>query len=175
MESNTLVNEWIYRMLSYFPQVDFYMINPDFWIVRRLSTTPCGYLNCHPKVPRLKPIHALPASLLGFHSSSLLPLPTSDFQMSSEPSCFRMPLPNPLWRFVWGWMNFVSWLWPAFCSCFTSHSLHPHPCPIPRLPHNLQDHVLQTPTLKFSSFSLHSKFPSKLISFPEELPELWVE
>lgn len=87
--------------------------------------------HCHPKVHMLKPIHALPTSLLGFHPSSLLPLPTSDFQMSSEPSCFRMSLPNPLWRFIWGRMNFVSWLWPAFCSFFTSHLFTITPAPFP--------------------------------------------
>lgn len=56
-------------------------------------------------------------------------------------------------------------------SLFTSYQPPFHPHPIPSLPHNLQDYLLQTHFLTFPSFALHSKFPSRLTFFQDEL---WV-
>lgn len=48
----------------------------------------------HPKRHIPKPIPILRTSLLGFHPPSRLTLPISAFQMSSEPSCSAMLLPD---------------------------------------------------------------------------------
>lgn len=152
-------------MLSCFPQVDFYMINPDFsmWVS-----------HCHPKFTYVSPpMHCQLLFLVSIHQVCSL----------SPPLIFKCPLSLLVLgclflifvKIYLGLDELCVLALTSFLQLPHLTSPHLHPCPIPSLPYNRQDHVLQTSTLKFSSFSLHSKFSLRLISFPDELSEFWVK
>lgn len=147
-----------------FPQVCFCVISPrnsEFWLesiehLQRQESNkhlPAG-VSLPPKPHIPKPIHALPTlSALGFPSARSDSSPMSDFPTSSASLCLGM-LPDSSEKVPVGLdeSNPLA-LGPAALQLVHLRPASRSPRPIPRPPQNLQDDVLQTQILKFSSFS----------------------
>ena len=107
------------------------------------------------------PIHTLPTSLLGFCLPGLPPPPTSDFQMSSEPSCLGILLPDSFYKIFLG----LGELLTSFLAASLPHALPTLlPAPFPRC-YIISKVMFYKHILKFPSFTLHSKIPSRLTTY----------